>query len=84
MTALSCLLYTSDAADDARSVDVGGRRIFYKKNEAISPNTFVNSLYFLLYPLYYVFSHYNCIFCKTSIFGRVRGGWWSGWVRYWR
>ncbi|GAB5839345.1 hypothetical protein JMUB7547_28640 [Staphylococcus aureus] len=26
-----CLLYTSDAADEARSVDLGGRRII-KKN----------------------------------------------------
>ena len=32
----SCLLYTSDAADDCSSVDLGGRRIikkkFFKKN----------------------------------------------------
>ena len=28
---LSCLLYTSDAADDGESVDLGGRRII-KKN----------------------------------------------------
>ncbi|WDT37992.1 hypothetical protein PVA38_08865 [Streptococcus pneumoniae D39] len=27
----ACLLYTSDAADEARSVDLGGRRIFKKK-----------------------------------------------------
>ncbi|WDT38022.1 hypothetical protein PVA38_12340 [Streptococcus pneumoniae D39] len=26
----SCLLYTSDAADEARSVDLGGRRIIQK------------------------------------------------------
>ncbi|GAB5838940.1 hypothetical protein JMUB7547_28610 [Staphylococcus aureus] len=26
----SCLLYTSDAADEARSVDLGGRRIIKK------------------------------------------------------
>ncbi|WDT36701.1 hypothetical protein PVA38_10335 [Streptococcus pneumoniae D39] len=26
-----CLLYTSDAADEARSVDLGGRRIINKK-----------------------------------------------------
>ncbi|WDT36822.1 hypothetical protein PVA38_11400 [Streptococcus pneumoniae D39] len=31
-----CLLYTSDAADEARSVDLGGRRIIKKKkNEAV-------------------------------------------------
>ena len=27
----SCLLYTSDAADELRSVDLGGRRIIKKK-----------------------------------------------------
>ena len=27
----SCLLYTSDAADDHSSVDLGGRRIIKKK-----------------------------------------------------
>ena len=26
-----CLLYTSDAADEQRGVDLGGRRIFKKK-----------------------------------------------------
>src|SRR5665811_2625971 len=29
---LSCLLYTSDAADDLTRVDLGGRRIIKKKN----------------------------------------------------
>ena len=28
---LLCLLYTSDAADDAHGVDLGGRRIIKKK-----------------------------------------------------
>ena len=28
----SCLLYTSDAADERSSVDLGGRRIIQKKN----------------------------------------------------
>ena len=28
----SCLLYTSDAADEEDSVDLGGRRIIKKKN----------------------------------------------------
>ena len=28
----TCLLYTSDAADEALSVDLGGRRIIKKKN----------------------------------------------------
>ena len=30
----NCLLYTSDAADDLLCVDLGGRRIFKKKNTA--------------------------------------------------
>ena len=29
----SCLLYTSDAADERSSVDLGGRRIIKKKND---------------------------------------------------
>ena len=29
-----CLLYTSDAADERSSVDLGGRRIIKKKNKA--------------------------------------------------
>ena len=31
--ATSCLLYTSDAADERSSVDLGGRRIIKKKNK---------------------------------------------------
>ena len=30
----SCLLYTSDAADERSSVDLGGRRIIKKKKSA--------------------------------------------------
>ena len=30
----NCLLYTSDAADERSSVDLGGRRIIKKKNTA--------------------------------------------------
>ncbi len=29
-----CLLYTSDAADERSSVDLGGRRIIKKKNKS--------------------------------------------------
>ena len=29
---MGCLLYTSDAADEEDSVDLGGRRIIQKKN----------------------------------------------------
>ena len=29
---VNCLLYTSDAADERSSVDLGGRRIIKKKN----------------------------------------------------
>ena len=32
---LLCLLYTSDAADERSSVDLGGRRIIKKKNTSI-------------------------------------------------
>ena len=32
LPALRCLLYTSDAADERSSVDLGGRRIIKKKN----------------------------------------------------
>ena len=32
-TAASCLLYTSDAADERSSVDLGGRRIIKKKKK---------------------------------------------------
>ena len=34
----TCLLYTSDAADERSSVDLGGRRIIHKKlaNDAVS------------------------------------------------
>src|SRR5678816_652427 len=33
MEGLSCLLYTSDAADERSSVDLGGRRIIKKKKK---------------------------------------------------
>src|SRR5450756_3227796 len=32
---MTCLLYTSDAADDLLCVDLGGRRIIKKKNKII-------------------------------------------------
>ena len=35
----TCLLYTSDAADDLPCVDLGGRRIFKKKNTQQHCNT---------------------------------------------
>ena len=31
----TCLLYTSDAADERSSVDLGGRRIIKKKNNRV-------------------------------------------------
>ena len=34
-----CLLYTSDAADERSSVDLGGRRIIKKKNKSDNCNT---------------------------------------------
>ena len=33
MNEMSCLLYTSDAADERSSVDLGGRRIITKKKK---------------------------------------------------
>ena len=33
-----CLLYTSDAADEQRGVDLGGRRIIKKKKTRIENN----------------------------------------------
>ena len=33
LLAISCLLYTSDAADDTPCVDLGGRRIIKKKKK---------------------------------------------------
>ena len=33
---ITCLLYTSDAADERSSVDLGGRRIIKKKNNDMS------------------------------------------------
>ena len=44
----SCLLYTSDAADDLLCVDLGGRRIIKKKNNAT--NTPANSTYSTITP----------------------------------
>ena len=34
--AMRCLLYTSDAADERSSVDLGGRRIIKKKKQSIA------------------------------------------------
>src|SRR5450756_3119757 len=34
----TCLLYTSDAADDLRCVDLGGRRIIKKKRQQLQRN----------------------------------------------
>ena len=36
IVAVSCLLYTSDAADERSSVDLGGRRIIKKKNHLLT------------------------------------------------
>ena len=38
-----CLLYTSDAADERSSVDLGGRRIIKKKNTSITVVPFLLS-----------------------------------------
>ena len=39
---LSCLLYTSDAADERSSVDLGGRCIFKKKKKTIHTQSRIN------------------------------------------
>ena len=38
-TAITCLLYTSDAADEEDSVDLGGRRIIKKKKKKENKKT---------------------------------------------
>ena len=38
----ACLLYTSDAADERSSVDLGGRRIIKKKNNCIISDSMSN------------------------------------------
>ncbi|WDT36888.1 hypothetical protein PVA38_12145 [Streptococcus pneumoniae D39] len=53
MNTMTCLLYTSDAADEARSVDLGGRRIINKKNDT----THRQLRYFIL----------RCIYAHTRI-----------------
>ena len=37
----ACLLYTSDAADERSSVDLGGRRIIKKKKKITQSGTYV-------------------------------------------
>ena len=37
-----CLLYTSDAADERSSVDLGGRRIIKKKNNIVQHDLHMN------------------------------------------
>ena len=39
----TCLLYTSDAADERSSVDLGGRRIIKKKNKTTQDGGGVNT-----------------------------------------
>ena len=41
----SCLLYTSDAADDLLCVDLGGRRIINKKNKPNNNSYTYTTLY---------------------------------------
>ena len=40
---LICLLYTSDAADERSSVDLGGRRIIKKKKNTITCGNYQNN-----------------------------------------
>ena len=41
---ITCLLYTSDAADDLLCVDLGGRRIIKKKNHTHNTIILTHSL----------------------------------------
>eukprot|EP00825_Cyclidium_porcatum_P051431 TRINITY_DN9458_c0_g1_i3.p1 TRINITY_DN9458_c0_g1~~TRINITY_DN9458_c0_g1_i3.p1 ORF type:complete len:107 (+),score=34.05 TRINITY_DN9458_c0_g1_i3:106-426(+) len=41
----SCLLYTSDAADDMQCVDLGGRRIIKKKKKKVQRPTHITKLF---------------------------------------
>ena len=41
-----CLLYTSDAADERSSVDLGGRRIIKKKKSQTSPERAYYAMYY--------------------------------------
>ena len=43
-----CLLYTSDAADERSSVDLGGRRIIKKKNVATSEGPCITNIHVVL------------------------------------
>ena len=43
VTSLPCLLYTSDAADERSSVDLGGRRILKKNNNTDSTLSGLNT-----------------------------------------
>ena len=42
----SCLLYTSDAADEEDSVDLGGRRIIKKKKKRVNDLNVAVSIFF--------------------------------------
>mgnify|MGYP002681143822 CR=1 FL=1 len=43
-TPYSCLLYTSDAADDLHCVDLGGRRSMKKKKKNTTPPSHINAI----------------------------------------
>ena len=44
---ITCLLYTSDAADERSSVDLGGRRIIKKKNKEQSWQIIINQIIYV-------------------------------------
>ena len=54
----SCLLYTSDAADERSSVDLGGRRIIKKKKR-------LELLHTMLHITHIISMHDKYIFKKT-------------------
>ena len=59
----NCLLYTSDAADERSSVDLGGRRIFKKKNKK---KYFINPLSILVLDFNFVYIILN--YLSTYLF----------------
>ena len=43
----TCLLYTSDAADEEDSVDLGGHHIIKKKKSVIDKNNFIPKIFII-------------------------------------
>ena len=57
---IACLLYTSDAADERSSVDLGGRRIIKKKTVQVYP-------FFPIYTKNSLTTSHMCIHAASQI-----------------